>query len=498
MSRLSTARPKTGRQLLGEWRALPLGTLVASILSAVVAPAVSPAIGQAPATAATSAVLPSAPDREARLFALSLLWSEARRSFAYFDKLGPGFNWDSVYRAAIPRMLAADDYPTYVRELQRFLATLRDGHTLVPVPDALFEARHWDGPWVSLRALGRRAVVANTDSVLADSVPLGAEVIAVDGTPLATLVERDVLPYLAASAPHVWWSDAIRYNGRTGLGVLAGRADTPIALTLERADGSRRTVRLRRDRGGRSYAWIRPAPAAPLVESRALADGVLYVAINSFNDTTLAARLAELRAQMEQARAIVLDLRRNPGGNSGNGYRALTEHFATRPFTTSAWKSRMEIQARRAWGKQDAERGAMTENRRHWEGAVWFESPGQRMEPTPRVLPPRIPIAVLIGRVTGSAAEDFLIAADGDPRFTLVGEPTNGSTGQPLFLSLPGGVTAWICTKRDTYPDGREFVGRGIEPQVTALETVESVRAGTDVALEAGVRVVMERLAKGR
>lgn len=479
-------------------RRLRLAVMLASLIAG--AGAASSAGGQASASAATSArpvALPAAPDRDARLYALSLLWSEVRRSFAYLDKLGPGFDWDSVYRAAMPRILAADDYPTYVRELQRFLATLRDGHTLVPVPNVLWEARYWDGPWVTLRAPGRRAVVANIDSVLADSVPLGAEVIAVDGTPLPTLVQRDVLPYMAASAPHVWWSDAIRYNGRTGLGVLAGRADTPLSLTLERADGTRRTVQLRRDRGSRPASWIRPIPAAPLVESRALGDGVLYLAINSFNDTTLAARLSELRPQMEAARAIVLDLRRNPGGNSGNGYRALTEHFATRPFTTSAWKSRMEIQARRAWGKQDAERGAMTENRRHWEGAVWFESPGQRLEPTSRVLPARIPIAILIGRVTGSAAEDFLIAADGDPRFTLVGEPTNGSTGQPLFLSLPGGVTAWICTKRDTYPDGREFVGRGIEPHVAAPETVESVRAGTDVALEAGVRVLKARLAQG-
>ena len=66
------------------------------------------------------------------------------------------------------------------------------------------------------------------------------------------------------------------------------------------------------------------------------------------------------------------------------------------------------------------------------------------------------------------------------------------------FLTLPGQVTLWICTKRDTYPDGREFVGTGIRPHVTALETVASVRAGTDVALEAGVQVLEERLAGRR
>ncbi|MBK6845862.1 MAG: hypothetical protein IPG88_26915 [Gemmatimonadetes bacterium] len=323
--------------------------------------------------------------------------SEAKRSFAYWDKLGPAFDWDSTYRATLPRIVAAEDYPTYVRELQRFVAPPR--------------AR---------------------------------------------------------------------------------------PLTRAGAASARRTVQVRRDRGAPS-AWLRPARATPLVDSRPLGNGILYLAINSFNDTTLAARLDTLRPQMERARAIVIDLRLNPGGNSGNGYRALIEHFATQPFTTSAWKSRMEIQSRRAWGKQEAERGVTgTENRRHWDGSVWFDSPGERLAPKATVLARTIPIAVLIGRQTGSAAEDFLIASDGDPRFTLVGEPTNGSTGQPLFLTLPGQVTLWICTKRDTYPDGREFVGTGIRPHVTALETVASVRAGTDVALEAGVQVLEERLAGRR
>lgn len=115
------------------------------------------------------------------------------------------------------------------------------------------------------------------------------------------------------------------------------------------------------------------------------------------------------------------------------------------------------------------------------------------MEITDRVLDRGIPIAVLTSRQTGSAAEDFLVALDGDPRFTIVGEPTNGSTGQPIFLQVAGGLTVWICTKRDTYPDGREFVGVGVQPHVRALDTVESLRAGRDVVLEAAVEVLRGR-----
>ncbi|MBL8958943.1 MAG: hypothetical protein JNJ98_03750 [Gemmatimonadetes bacterium] len=446
--------------------------------------------------AAAQATLPDLPTREDRILAVSTIWSEAKRSFAYWDRVPPTFDWDAQYRATLAEIIAVADFPSYVQVLRRFTASLRDGHTLVQAPQRVVDARYWDGPWVSLRAVGTRAIVANVDSVLADSIPIGSEVIAIDGVSTEQRIEQ-VKPYHAASTPHVWTSDVIQFSGRNGIGILAGRADAPMTLTLAHENGTRRTVSVRRDRGSRRSAWLRPPVALPLVEARPLADGMLYLAINSFNDRALAARLDSLRPMMERARGIVIDIRRNPGGNSGNGYLALQHHFGSRAFTTSAWRSRTEIQSRRAWGKQAVEQGDSTsENARHWRGVTWFQQPGERMEITSRVLDRSIPIAVLISRQTGSAAEDFLVALDGDPRFTIVGEPTNGSTGQPIFVGLPGGLTLWICTKRDAYPDGREFVGVGVQPQVLALETVESLRRGQDVALDAGMRVLRERAAR--
>lgn len=51
-------------------------------------------------------------------------------------------------------------------------------------------------------------------------------------------------------------------------------------------------------------------------------------------------------------------------------------------------------------------------------------------------------------------------------RGKVIGEPTGGSTGQPLFYSLPFGGMGTVCSKRDLMNDGSEFVGVGIEPDV--------------------------------
>jgi len=66
-----------------------------------------------------------------------------------------------------------------------------------------------------------------------------------------------------------------------------------------------------------------------------------------------------------------------------------------------------------------------------------------------------------------------------------IGENTFGSTGQPFQFDLPGGGSARICTKKDTYPDGREFVGYGIKPDIEVKKTVKDYLSGKDPVLKA-------------
>lgn len=91
---------------------------------------------------------------------------------------------------------------------------------------------------------------------------------------------------------------------------------------------------------------------------------------------------------------------------------------------------------------------------------------------------------------SAAVAEDFAVAFDLAGRGPLVGEATGGSTGQPLMFALPGGGQARVCTKRDTYPDGREFVGVGVIPDRKVPTTVADLRAGRDRALEAAIEEV--------
>jgi C-terminal processing protease CtpA/Prc len=76
-------------------------------------------------------------------------------------------------------------------------------------------------------------------------------------------------------------------------------------------------------------------------------------------------------------------------------------------------------------------------------------------------------------------------------RGPLIGEPSGGSTGNPLQFELPGGGKARICAKRDTYPDGRSFVGKGIAPDILVAPTVADVRSGRDPVLERALETLV-------
>ena len=49
---------------------------------------------------------------------------------------------------------------------------------------------------------------------------------------------------------------------------------------------------------------------------------------------------------------------------------------------------------------------------------------------------------------------------------------------------------ATVCSKRDTYPDGTEFVGVGVAPDREVAMTVADLRAGRDPVLEAALETV--------
>ena len=390
-----------------------------------------------------------------RLAGLSLLWSEARYNFANFD-LVPDLDWDAHYRATIPRVLAAESTADYYQVLRQFYAALKDGHTGVYMPQEL-RSRFYTRPPVGTRLIEGRVMIYQVDSneLQGKGLRTGQEILTIDGVDVHDYAADRVLPFQSASTPQDL--DVRVY----GFGLLQGDADKPIKLGVGDADGYRQIISVSRAGYGDDD---KIENNADLFRIHNLGDGILLLDIRSFSEASVLEAFTDKFAVISEADGLIIDLRQNGGGNSDIGWGILAQ-LVDKPFATTRWKTRLYRPTYRAWSHDEA-----------WS---WHESQGENFEPHGKHFYAG-PVAVLSGPRTYSAAEDFLAAFRQAKRGPIIGEPSGGSTGQPLHFRLPGGGIARVCTKRDLFADGTEFVGVGVVPDILVAETVADLRAGRD------------------
>src|SRR5207247_2303962 len=82
------------------------------------------------------------------------------------------------------------------------------------------------------------------------------------------------------------------------------------------------------------------------------------------------------------------------------------------------------------------------------------------------------PIAVLASNATAGAAEDFLVAFRNATRGVIIGETSAGSPGEALTIALPKNWAMQLSVTRHAFPNGEEFAGKGIQPELTVSSTV--------------------------
>ncbi|MEL6686885.1 MAG: S41 family peptidase [Pseudomonadota bacterium] len=407
---------------------------------------------------------------EDKLAGLSLLWSEAKYNFANFD-LVPELDWDSEYRAMIPRVMASENTYEYYRLLQAFVAKLEDGHANVyfpRVPEIQSDLSHV--PAINYQWIEERLIldyVAGEEFEVA-GIKRGDEIIAVNGQPIQEFADTERRPYVSGS--NKAYIDSRVYSWR----LLTG-PEGPIEFTIQTQDGDTVSVPSRRPDWGTWRALTKGREGQPPnFRWEMLPDNIAYVELNSFGSSEASQGFADNFEDISKADGIIFDVRKNGGGSSAYGYDVLSR-LTQEPFAVSSWKTMTYRPSFRAWG-QPTDSYESTDNMELPDPNQYFDGP----------------VAVLSGTGTFSAAEDFLVAFDVMERGPIIGQASGGSTGQPLGFALPGGGTARITTKRDTYPDGSDFVGPGVQPDILAQPTVQAFIDDRDLALEAAIKYVSD------
>jgi len=407
---------------------------------------------------------------EQKVWGLMVVWAEAKYAFPFFDRI-PNIDWDAKAQEYVPRVIAAPDIEAYYHELMEFAALLNDGHTAVNPPWGPFKPGT-DSPPLEIQVVESRFVVAHTgdtDELRSQHVYPGLEIVEVgDGIPVGSYFRDRVLRYNSRGTEQA--DDAINTYD-----LLTGPKDSKVSLKVRDLEGGIRTVEVTRNSADRSgnrfmYRLFRWYMVDPVLETRVLPGGILYVKIANFDKEELQGRFQELIDNLDPTSVggMVIDVRYNPGGSSSIA-ESVTACLIDRPIASFVSKVPHYVAADRAWGNEP----------------VWTEI---RRQIQPREGKRYVgPIVVLVGPSTYSSAEDFLVPLQYAKRVIVVGGKTAGSTGNPLRVPLPGGGNFRVVTVRCVYPDGREFVGKGIQPDVEVHPTQKDVYEGYDRVLARGV-----------
>jgi len=437
-----------------------------------------------------------------KIFGLSKFWQEVNYNFVFLNKIDRS-SWDSAYKALISQVAATKNDYDYYRLLEKFCALLKDGHTEITVPpiEGVNYMYNMFGDYLLvLKRVDNKVIIRRTWKKDIGKFPVGSEIIEVNGLATDQFISDSVAPYISSSTDYV-------------------RADIASSMLLRGFPGSTFSIKIKKPNGEQAkysltHARAKDSVFSPglgvypdekrreLLEYKGLDNNIDYVALNSFLDAKIDTLFENLLPTLDKSKGIILDLRYNGGGDDGVAFNILKHFINDTMLLGSSSTVRRFNPYLKAVGRyvNVADTAGRPDKRDAWllyNGYAIYDEPGtSHWEIEKGIKKISAPVVLLTGIYTESAAEDFVIAADNQKHIIKIGEPTNGSTGQPYKFDLPGGGSARICVKKDMYPDGREFVGYGIQPDIKVVPTVKDYLENKDVVLEAALKYLNERKKK--
>lgn len=238
-------------------------------------------------------------------------------------------------------------------------------------------------------------------------------------------------------------------------------SDTASDLVVEQVRGEEGTTVVLGLRGGsagdREVSVVREQLEVPNTEARLLDGGVGYVALRQFTQAAGSDVTTEVRALLDEgARALVLDLRGNPGG-----------YLPAAIAVTNVFVSEEQV----------------VRVGRDPETAMEYRADDEAVAPD-------VPLAVLVDGGSASASEIVAGALQDLDRADLVGTTTFGKGTVQTITDLPDARGLKFTTDRYYTPSGDSIDGVGIEPD----RVVEAGEGDDDPQLDAAQQTLVAAL----
>jgi carboxyl-terminal processing protease len=348
------------------------------------------------------------------------VWDLVERK--HFDPKLQGLDWEEAAAKFAPAAAVATDEQSLYVVLNQMLNLLHDSHTHALTPAQALERHTHERARTgfNLTRVENRWVVTD---VVPDSPADKAGVrprwiaVAVNGERLGDRVE-----FRPREGDETRWE-------------FLDERDQPVALTLK----------------------AKRLSTAALQIERELPGGFIYLRFDEFDGRDRRWLSRQLK-EHEHAPGVVLDVRRNPGGDTFSLGTTIGEFFDHAvdcgTFIT---------------------RGGARSVKNSWQlGSADY----------------RGKVVVLIDGATGSAAEIFAAVLQSHHRAIVVGRKSAGAVLASWFYHLPDDGELQLSREDYLAPSGRRIEGNGVDPDVVVPRTLAEVRSGRDLDVDAALRVL--------
>ncbi len=380
----------------------------------------------------------------------------------FYDETFNGVDWKAVHDRYAPLVAAAADDRELYPLLNRMLGELHASHFSIRPPESAAEAVAVpsDASWGGDAGMTVRLVegmptvtdVASDGPAAKAGIRPGFVVTRIGGTDTGAICRRIAAGRLSPPAESFQVRRAIQ-------ALLAGMPGSHVEVELlDGGDVPRSVDLVRRESEGRPLKFGELPTVLARVDARRVAGGVGYLRFNIF----LPALMDELRAAIREfatARAVIVDLRNNPGG-VGLMAPALASLFFSSKTTLGTMKMR--------------------------RGEIRFVTYAQ-----PDVYDR--PLVVLVDEGTASTSEIFAGALQESGRAIVVGQRTLGAVLPSIIQKLPNGAVLQYAVADFKTPKGVLLEGRGVVPDIEVPLTRRRLLDGNDSSLDAALEYLVQK-----
>lgn len=314
------------------------------------------------------------------------LWETLRARYCFFGEKRTDWNRvRALYRPMAARAESRDGFSAVVK---RVLVELYDSHTnLLNAPDGTPRVPPFD---LIVDSSARITAIEDGSAAADAGLAIGDAILAVEGVAIAAAVGAAAPRCVSRPDP-----EAVRWTVNA---VVSGTRNRGRRLTVRSGDAAPREVAVP----------LKQRPALPDIEGGMLEGGIGLIAIRSFGDSAAVDAFDAALAKLAEARALILDVRGNGGGDTAVARPIMGRFIAERrPYALMRRRQGRGLGA--PWTEYVDPRGPFTFTR---------------------------PVVVLTDRWSGSMAEGFPMGMRGLGRATIVGTPMMGLGAAVFRLRL--------------------------------------------------------------